>query len=1214
MRPVNKTSDLSVVFIFSHPTLLRVWQQAQAILHRDQIRALVLTQTSAIDWEKTGADDIATADALYLNTTRHFSNFDTIHSYADDVALVVPGGMEAVAAVAEHDPRIAATTAAYLKAGTVADLVNATKHLLYKAGKLAEPPAPPSEPLLCGIYDPGAAQPFTDLETFLTWKQAQPGANATQAIIAFCFSRSSWLDGDLSLADSIIAALAAKNLLALPLFCDSQLAAKLTMPAHPLHTILKACAPRLAAIWNMLFNHSSADSREQSPLASYGVPVFQILRNYRQNLEQWQDSHDGLPAFSISYSLTKPEMIGCIEPTIIACTTSRELNGIGVMHEAEVVGERLDHLINRSLAWLRLRQMPNCNKRVAIMLHNAACKSVEATLGSAAGLDAAQSTVELLRRLAAENYCISDIPADGAALLKRFEQHKAFSEFRWTNVSEIVAKGGVLEQVDSQRYLADFAQLPATIQAEVNAAWGQFPGEAMVYNGESGEPHLLVTGLRFGNALVMIEPKRGCWGAKCNGEVCRILHQPDIAPSHHWLATYWYVQRNAEAIISMGTESPVEYLPGKRIALGQSCYPEISLGHLPVIYPYIINAAGEGLMAKRRGRAVLIDHLTAPKCRLDQADPRWDDLDELYRQYTGAKASTDRNRMNRLATALRHSMTELNLIAPDCSEDMLIQHISELPRRLRLLRQRVTEQQLHVLGRVPSTAMSQLYIAEATSRGLEGICPDQVSENLQQTAAELDNLITALNAGFVPPGPSGHLGRGKVEALPTGRNFYAIDLHAIPTVAAYDVGAQMGAMLLRRYLDSENSFPRSIGIALWSNDAFRADGELTSQILWLLGCRPIWTAAGRIKSVEPIALEELTMVDSSGATRARPRIDVVVQISGIVRDTLPNLCALIDDAVACIAELDEPAQCNYLRANVEKRLAELRAEISDSSSLQLTRIARQRCFSSKPGSYGVGVGLAIDASAWQDDQDLAEVYINWTGYAYDRPGDDREQTLIMQHYAGLLRNIDIAYQKAAAAESDALSLASYAGFQGGMAAATRALAGGTGARLYWGDSTSSNTPEIRDLGEELDLSLSARLLNPAWIEQRKLEGYTGAGAVAGLVNCVFHWSATSRLISKQQFDAICRVYIENDENRNWMAQNNLYALEEVSRRLLEASARNLWQADANQIEQLHQCVLQIDGDLEERIGEVKGEFQGGAVEIKTRSEVEKWQYQFRIKQ
>lgn len=1204
----------SVTFVFTHPGLSRIWEQARRLLAAEGIDLSVAHQMQGLDWRAFAAERIVPADVAYLDITRHFGSFDILLEAARTVSLVVPASLEACAAWPQPDGTIASGVQAYLKTGTAEALADAARWLLHRAGLLEKSPPPPEAPVLAAIYHPDADILWQEAGSYLAWADQRNGASSGAAAVALIGDRNAWLNGDRAATDQCIAALEAEGLCPIPIFCDSEMASGVGAADHPLTALIASAGSRLGAIWNAAIVHGkTSDGAEGGgPFALHDVPVIQLVRHWAATEEEWRRSSEGLNPLTMAFSLVRPEMMGAIDPTLFAASLPPD-PAAGDLRSPAPLSDQILRMAGRTKAWIGLRRSANADKRIAIMLHNPPCKAVEANIGYASSLDALDSAVGLLRRLRAEGYRVEDIPEDGQALLKRILERKAISEFRWTNVEEIVAKGGMLAEIGEADYRADFDRLPAAVRQDVDRAWGTFPAKSMVRDPDGPAPALVVSGLKFGNVLVMTEPKRGCWGARCDGEVCRILHEPDIPPPHHWLATYWYLQKQADALVVMGADGPLEYLPGKRVGLSEDCFPNISLGNLPVVYPYVMNNVGEGLIAKRRGRAVLIDHLSAPVAKVASMSKRWDDLEELHRQYLHA-AGQGGLRKGQLAQSLRQELAALGLLARDADDRALDLAIDQLPRRLAAMRGRTLEVASHVLGAPPDEARAALYVDEA--RGTSGRAVDEAKLRgvLARCGDELDAVVAALSGRFVKPGPSGHLSRGRIEVLPTGRNFFGTDLALLPTQAACEVGAQMGEKLLRAYLRDEDDFPRTVGITLWSSDAFQADGELASQILWLMGCRPKYDGNGKVTGIEVLPLDALRMDMDDGAARSRPRIDVVVQMSSVVRDVLPGFYALFDKAVAAVSELDEPDERNFVRAHVKARMAELRSTLDGVDEAGLKRLASYRCFSSGDGAYGSGIGLALDASAWSDDADLAEVLINSTGSAFG--ADGKAATLpaarVMNEYAGLIRTMDLAYQRAASASGDVLAYGCYIGPQAGSAAAKRGLGGG-GMRLYWGDTQSTVDGEVRTVREELALSLATSLLSQDWFEEMKKRGYAGGSEVGNRTNHLFAWSATTREVDKAQFDAVHDMYVRNQENRAWLKENNPYALEELTRRLLEASARGLWTADAARLAELEAVVLDIEGDIEEAMGPVRGEFQGGAVDIRTRGQVKEWAYEFRAK-
>lgn len=798
----------------------------------------------------------------------------------------------------------------------------------------------------------------------------------------------------------------------------------------------------------------------------------------------------------------------------------------------------------------------------------------------------------------------------------------------------------------AKEYHSWFDQQHQQVQDKILEDWGPFPGEGMAWK-QDGQDVLVITGLRYGNIHIINQPKRGCYGAKCTGEVCRILHDPTLSPPHHWFATYKYIRDNSEAVIHFGTEGALEYLPGKQNGLSGCCFPEVTLGALPNFYVYVMDAIGEGMVAKRRGQATLVDHLgpVLSQAGLDEDMLR---LQGLLDQYRSTRQSDDRLRLAALQEELEPLLEELQLGGTDGDNDFE-QQMDLAGRRLAAIQRTLSPEGLHILGQSPSPAsrgrllatmlrkpaavlesteeLGQRLSGDATAYeraaelladiGSQTPLDDRISSEMQSFALivedrlsqcnlELDRIFLALEGTYIPPGPTGSLASGRIELLPTGRNFYGKDVSLLPTRAALQVGEQMAHKLLERYLEEEGNFPERVGISIWSSDAFKSDGELFCQILTLMGVRPVWDKQEKVTSLEVIPLEELQL-EYHGEKRPCPRVDVTIETSGIMRDMVPHFCELLDQAVLLISKLDEPHEWNAIKKHTEEMLDELRRDSTEQlNDKEIKRMASFRIFSSAPGTYGLGVGLALDASAWTSDEELAEIYINWGGHAL---GSGGKSTVARNMLARQLSGLDVAYMKQASEEYDILDCGCYAVSQGGMAAAGRAL-GGKQVKLYWIEAGGDR--EICDVKEQLQRSAATRLLNMRWIESMKEHGYQGAMAVGSRVNNLFKWSATSHQVDGELFDRVVSTYILDEENRNWLMEENPYSMEEITRRLLEAASRELWQPDEEILTAVRHTALEIEGDMEEIMGEVSEEFQGSKVEVLGADKVEKWQHEWRI--
>lgn len=453
-------------------------------------------------------------------------------------------------------------------------------------------------------------------------------------------------------------------------------------------------------------------------------------------------------------------------------------------------------------------------------------------------------------------------------------------------------------------------------------------------------------------------------------------------------------------------------------------------------------------------------------------------------------------------------------------------------------------------------------------------------DKIRQADVELLALLKGLEGGYIEPGPSGSLTRGKFEILPTGRNFYAVDPRCLPTPAAWEIGVKCATKLLEEYYARHGAYPESVGMVLWSIDAYKADGEQLAAILYLLGVRPVWGSDGSVVDLEVIPLEEL----------GRPRIDVVVRISGIVRDTLPNYVYLIDRAVCKVVSLDEPPEMNYVRKHYLENLKSL-IELGRRAD-EAEELARCRIFAEPPGAYGAGVNYAVEASAWRTIEDLGKVWLSWSSYAYTSRafGKPAPDALVLN-----LRNVQVVARNHPSDEHDILNCCCYFAYHGGFHAAVRAVTG-RDVDIVQIDTTDVSRIEVRDIRLEIERIVRAKLLNRRWIEEMKKHGYSGASEISRKILHLYGWASTTGKVPDWVFTEIAKTYVLNEDMRRWFMQENKYALEEIARRLLEAAKRGVWKAPSDIVRKLEEAYAEVEASLED---EVTGEVQGGTITIYT---------------
>ncbi|MGO3344737.1 MAG: cobaltochelatase subunit CobN [Marinomonas sp.] len=441
----------------------------------------------------------------------------------------------------------------------------------------------------------------------------------------------------------------------------------------------------------------------------------------------------------------------------------------------------------------------------------------------------------------------------------------------------------------------------------------------------------------------------------------------------------------------------------------------------------------------------------------------------------------------------------------------------------------------------------------------------------QSAQNEIQALLTGLAGGFIAPGPSGAPTRGRLDTLPTGRNFFSVDNRAIPSPAAWAIGQQSADALIQRHLQEEGDYPKDLGLSVWGTATMRTGGDDIAQAFALMGVRPIWApGSNRVTDFEILSCMQL----------GRPRVDVTLRVSGFFRDAFANVMRLYDAAVQAIAEYQEPGNGNTIRANVEARKNTLLAQ--GMSPEQASRQASYRVFGSKPGAYGAGLQGLIDERCWDTKADLAEAYVNWGGYAYgsNDDGSQGEGVEAKSAFVERLSQLDAVVQNQDNREHDILDSDDYYQFQGGMTNAVTEFRG-QAPSVYHSDHSNPTSPKIRTLKEELNRVVRSRVLNPKWIDAMQSHGYKGAFEMTATVDYLFAYDATTDLVADYQYEQVTDRLLLDPDNQAFMRDNNPHALEEMGERLLEAIQRGMWQNAEGHREQIQSLLLDLDQQQEQ---------------------------------
>ena len=452
------------------------------------------------------------------------------------------------------------------------------------------------------------------------------------------------------------------------------------------------------------------------------------------------------------------------------------------------------------------------------------------------------------------------------------------------------------------------------------------------------------------------------------------------------------------------------------------------------------------------------------------------------------------------------------------------------------------------------------------------IC-EEAAPRVRGAEDEVPRTADALNGDYVPPGGSGAPTRGGVDLLPTARNFYTLDPRKVPAKYAWQVGKDVAEGVLDRHPDDNSGYPEEIGVVAWGTPTVRTKGETIGQVLAMMGVRPVWTDAGRIDDVEPIDLDEL----------GRPRIDVTTRVSGLFRDAFPAAAGVIHDAVSAVVDLDEPHDMNYIKKHVEEEADELEAEGLDPDEAKSA--ATERVFTTRPGGYGAGTNKAVDEGNWDDRADLADVYVQWGGYAMGKRGKVSEAH---DSFERRLSSVDATVKIEDTMEQDELDSSDWYAFHGGFISAVSEISGSEPAS-YVGDSSDPENVDVYTNEEKVRKAMRARVLNPDWLDSMEEHGYKGAGDLSTTVDVVLGWDATTGVISDTLWEDVAEKFAFDDDRQEWMRDVNPWALESITDTLLEAIDRDLWDADEETVDQLRDINLSVEGDLEARASEAPPE-------------------------
>tara|TARA_Y100001968_G_scaffold333683_1_gene398351 strand:- start:35210 stop:38944 length:3735 start_codon:yes stop_codon:yes gene_type:complete len=939
------------------------------------------------------------------------------------------------------------------------------------------------------------------------------------------------------------------------------------------------------------------------------IPIIQLLCS-NQNHNDWLNSNIGLNPIDLSLQIVLPELDGRVSSRPCAFKTKFKVDKYlySNIELLEPYNFGLNWVVDHTKALINLGKLDNRNKKVTIVLANYPIK--DGRVANGVGLDTPASILQILNWLKEEEYSLGNnqIPNSGKNLMQLILSKR-------TNSPETL-NNKPIAYLTLDQYNEFWDDINPDSKKKIIQRWGQ-PEESKDLESD-GFP---INGIKFGNILITVQPARGY-----DNDTLKDIHSPDLPPPHRYLAQYYWIRKfhNTNIIINLGKHGSLEWLPGKGVGLGSSCFPNIILDSTPNIYPFIVNDPGEGSQAKRRTQSVIVDHLPPP---LGLAGLHGDQLeiesllDEYYESvYISRERSIivkeklislliktnwpgtesfnnnvdNNNLVNKLfndveaylcelkesqirtglhifgkesdfdkiiemyflilktPTANRLGITqkfanELNLnIDPWADDPDTDPSIKDIKKFERILNKKViknrdiityldnscikflhaiktnNEQQNIIQNKLPSIFFTETfyeYIKETDSHIWNGL--------VNSYKHEKDSLLSALDAKRVRSGPSGCPTRGRPEVLPTGKNFYSVDLRSLPTEAAWDLGRRSAQNILDLYLQEKGEHLTKLALSVWGTSTMRNGGEDIGQLLYLIGVKPIWE--GKSRRVVDFEIIPTYQLD-------RPRVDVTLRISGLFRDAFPNLIDFINKVQDVISSLNESSEENPLAKSVR-----------DGGS-------KQRIYGSAPGSYGAGLQEIINSGNWSEKKDLANAYISWSKWSYLSSNNIKEDK---EGLTERLKETEVVLHNQDNREHDILDSDDYYQFQGGLAVTIEHLSGNKPEVLI-SDNSRYNRPVLKKLSKEIDKVMRTRVLNPRWINGMIEHGFKGAFEMGATVDYLFGYAATTSCVANWCYKSIVDKWLKDNKTYNFIKENNPHVLRDIAERLLEAKNRKLW--------------------------------------------------------
>ncbi len=1030
----------------------------------------------------------------------------------------------------------------------LANQIGLMKQALSAAG-IADLTIPDPQPSLdAGYYYPDGdtGRVFATWEAFDDWRRGAGKRRQGAPRVAVGFYKSNYYAGDTALLDAVIAEIERQGAEAIPVF---------GYPAGLAFAALLLDAEGHArADVALAFVFRFAGPEAAASLQQVDIPVISLVSLYGRSEAEWRASPEGLSMFEGTFQVAVPELSGLVAPTVVGSQERVEDPDTGLtIVSRQPIASRVTMAVRRALRYAALRATPNSDKRVAVLFYN--YPPGKAGIG-ASYLNVAESLANILKRLEREGYDLGGDELDlsaGAVLREITTRARNVGGYAPGELVDLLLANESVVRVSLADYRRWLDQYAPELRAKVLADWGE--PEATTLMASDGS--LIIPAVRYGNVVLLPQPARG-WGEDAE----TLYHADDLAPHHQYVATYAWLRADgdaggfgADAVIHLGTHGTLEWLDGKAIGLSAADAPDALIADLPDLYVYNVDVVGEGLVARRRGMATLVDHMVPP-FTTSELLPELAALSERINDYLN-NLTKNAQLAAAYADQIREQVIDLGMgkdLGLDLGTDGELDHdlLHAIEEYMVELRGQHIPYGLHAFGRTPDATMRASTV-EAIVSVDRSLLPDDaavMAADMERRIVasgprELDSLVRALDGGHVPVGGGGEPIRNP-GAYPTGKNFYGIDPAKVPKPAAWELGVDLADKMLAAHVAEHGRYPEKVSFVIWGDETMRHEGILESQIFHLLGTRPVWDVRGNVVGVDVIPASQLD----------RPRVDIV--IASAAEGMFNNVTRLMDEAVQRVKVLDEAE--NYVR----RHYLATRAALIDLgySEADADRRAGVRIFDEPPGIFNLNTsGIVTASGTWDSDQGMADEYLSKMGHGYGNGfwGEPMEDVFRLA-----LSGTELVVHSSSTMLYGALDNDDFYMYMGGLAAAVRSI-DGESPELLVTNTRDPGNPEMTSIDKFLGAEFRSRYVNPTWIEGMQREGYAGAGEMRAFVEYLWGWDATvPDTVDDAMWQESFEVYVEDKHDLDLQAffhANSPFAYQDMTARMVETIRKGYWKAN-----------------------------------------------------